>query len=74
MLLIVVAPDLTRRHVWRLVAIVKAVYRATPVAVQPSAVATERNEIGQGSLGVIPHAESMVVSSGGVNLQPTNAN
>src|SRR5882724_16915 len=44
-------------HVWRAITIVKSIYRAALIAMQPCAVSAERDEVGKRCVGVVPHDE-----------------
>jgi hypothetical protein len=57
LLLIVTMPAFVWRNVGRTVSIVKAIDRTAFVAVQPSTVRTERNEVSKRSVSVVPHDE-----------------
>ena|SRR5439155_71846 len=54
---IVLLPSLVSRNVRRPVDVVTTISRATLVAVEPRAMATKGDQIGQREIGVIPHRD-----------------
>ena len=54
---IVALPNFIRRQIRFTIAVVKAVNGTTLVTMQPGAIAAKGNQIGERSVGVVPHDE-----------------
>jgi len=55
--LLVAPPTFVGLDIGRPIEIVKAIYRATPVSMEPCPICTERNEVCERSVGIVPHDE-----------------
>ena len=70
---IVVLPFATGLNIWRTIAVVETINRASLVSVQPGAVGTEGYEVSERSVSIVPHDPSDCTHAcSGINLVSIN--